>query len=165
MPSTTTRQRRTSAPAVFGVSAQPITAEEIAEHATTMVPVEGIDQMINVARLLGTCVLHVSIPATVAAQTEAGEPWYVVRGARIEGERFLPLVGCNIDGYYLLAVDGRIQPVTIAFLERYVSGGTAYLTEDAICNILGVVKRASAAVQEFASTMAGFSQSVQAIAA
>lgn len=165
MPSTTTRQRRTSAPAVFGVGAQPITAEAIAEDATAMVPVEGVDQMINVARMLGACVLHVSIPATVAAQTEAGEPWYVVRGARIEGERFLPLVGCNLDGYYLLAVDGRIQPVTIAFLERYVSGGTAYLTEDAICNILGVVKRASEAMRVFASKVADVSHAAQAIAA
>ncbi|UFU14614.1 hypothetical protein LQK89_02630 [Curtobacterium sp. C1] len=149
MPSTTTRQRRTSAPAVFGVGAEPVTAEAIAADATAMVPVEGLDQMINIARQLGTCVLRVAMPATAAAQTEAGEPWYVVRGARIEGERFLPLVGCNAAGYYLLAVDGRIQPATAAFLERYVIDGTAYLTEAAICNILGVVKR----VHDVAATL------------
>ncbi len=103
-------------------------------------------------------------PATVAAQTEAGEPWYVVRGARVEGERFLPLVGCNLDGYYLLAVDGRISPSrsrsSSATCPRHrVPDG------DAICNILGVVKRASEAMRVFASKVADVSHAAQAIAA
>lgn len=60
----------------------------------------------------------IQFPSSAMDQFQAGKPWSVVAGARIEGGHYIPL--CGYDARYAYCVTwGKVQPMTWGFLTRY----------------------------------------------
>ena len=52
-----------------------------------------LDQHVSAAYLFGAVGVGIQFPASAMDQFNAGKPWDVVSGAKIEGGHYIPLVG------------------------------------------------------------------------
>jgi hypothetical protein len=72
--------------------------------------------------------IGIEFPGSAMEQFNRGEPWSVVRGARIEGGHYVPCVAkrANID----VVTWGALQPMTVQFFETYCDEAWAYVSEE-----------------------------------
>lgn len=77
----------------------------------------------------GSVQLGIDFPASAMDQFDAGKPWDVVRGSRIEGGHAIPAVG--YDGTYIYVVTwGQVQRMTWGFFNAYVEEAWIALSAD-----------------------------------
>jgi hypothetical protein len=90
-----------------------------------------LEQIAVAAYLLGAVGIGVQLPMTAMDQFNAGEPWsYVAAGSATEGGHYVPLIGRNSAGNFLIWTWGRLQAVTPGWLAQYMDEGIAYLSLD-----------------------------------
>lgn len=79
------------------------------------------DQLRAALWLFGTVSIGFPFPASAMTQFDAGKPWDVVKGAKIEGGHDVLLVGMTDGGNYRVVTWGRVQDVTPAFWAKYMA--------------------------------------------
>lgn len=94
-------------------------------------------QLSQAAYLFGAVGVGVLIPASAEDQFDSAMPWSVISGDKVEGGHYIPLVGKNSAGNYLVVTWGRLQAVTPGWLETYMDEGIAYLSTEML-NAKGV---------------------------
>lgn len=73
----------------------------------------------QVASIFGIVDTGIQFPDSAMTQFNAGKPWDVVSGAKIEGGHGIPIVA--YDSNYLYCVTwGQLQPMTYAFAKKYI---------------------------------------------
>lgn len=73
--------------------------------------------------------IGIQFPASAMEQFNAGNPWTVVYGSRVEGGHYVPVIG--YDETYLYCVTwGKIQKMTKAFFKKYCDEAWAILSEE-----------------------------------
>lgn len=95
-----------------------ITAGDVAEHLTA-------------AYVFGAVGIGINFPSSAMDQFNAGQPWDVVKGSRIEGGHYVPLVGADEQYLYVLTW-GKVQRMTRAFLKKYNDESIVYLSAEAL---------------------------------
>lgn len=83
-----------------------------------------IDQLYLASWLFGAVGIGIEFPTTAMDQFNRRKPWSVVRGARIDGGHYLPLVAKR--RYLTVVTWGREQPMTAGFLAKYCDEAVAY---------------------------------------
>jgi hypothetical protein len=79
------------------------------------------------AYLFSAVGIGIEFPSTAMDQFNAGKPWSVVKGAKIDGGHYVPCIG--FDGTDFLVVTwGKVQRVTPSFLVKYMDEGVAYVS-------------------------------------
>jgi hypothetical protein len=90
---------------------------------------QNLAQLKQAAWLYGAVGVGIRFPDTAMQQFNAGQPWSVAPGARLQGGHYVPLVG--FDGTHFLVVTwGRLQKVDHAFLYKYADEALVYVSED-----------------------------------
>src|SRR4051794_38555156 len=88
-----------------------------------------LDQHVSAAYLFGAVGVGIKFPGSAMDQFNAGKPWGVVPGSKIEGGHYIPLVGRR-NGNLLVVTWGRIQEMTPAFFKKYNDESIVYLTKE-----------------------------------
>lgn len=88
-----------------------------------------MDQHCSAAYLFGAVGIGIKFPGSAMDQFNAGKPWDVVAGAKIEGGHYIPLVGRR-NGNLLVVTWGRMQEMTPAFFQQYNDESVVYLTKE-----------------------------------
>jgi hypothetical protein len=79
--------------------------------------------------IFGWVYLGINFPASAMDQFNAGKPWDVVKGARIEGGHAVPL-GYYDSSKYKAVTWGRPQDMTLAFFQKYAEECWAVITPE-----------------------------------
>jgi len=87
-----------------------------------------VDQLALAAFMFGAVGLGVEMPSNAMDQFEQGEPWNPVSGSRIEGGHYIPVIGRNHAGNFLIVTWGRLHAITPAFVSKYMDEGVVYLS-------------------------------------
>jgi hypothetical protein len=87
-----------------------------------------VEQLALAAYLFGAAGIGIQLPTSAMDQFEAGQPWSVVAGATVEGGHYVPVVGRNSRGNFMVVTWGRLQAVTPGFLAAYMDEGVGYLS-------------------------------------
>lgn len=77
--------------------------------------------------------IGIQFPDTAMDQFNAGKPWTVKRGAKIDGGHYVPIVGIR-DGHLLCVTWGRLQAMSLHFFARYCDEAFAMLSLDMLAN-------------------------------
>lgn len=82
--------------------------------------------------LFGAVGIGIECPSNVIDQFDAGKPWSVTKGTKIEGGHYIPTVAKRT---HLECVTwGRIQGMTTGFFGKYNDESVAYLSEEMLDN-------------------------------
>lgn len=87
-----------------------------------------IPDLIQAAYILGAVGLGVRIPKSATQQFDQERPWTIVRGSKLLGGHYVPLVGRNSHGNPLIVTWGRLQAVTVDWLMKYLDEAVAYVS-------------------------------------
>lgn len=93
-----------------------------------------LDQLAAAAYLFGAVGLGVQLPTSAGDQFDQAVPWSVVAGSPIDGGHYVPVVGRNSAGNFLVVSWGRLTAVTPAFISQFMDEGVAYLSRDYLTN-------------------------------
>lgn len=86
-----------------------------------------LSQTLTAAWLFSAVGIGIEFPQSAMAQFNAGQPWDVVPGSKIEGGHYVPVVG--YDGTNLVVITwGKLQLMTPAFFTTYNDESIAYLS-------------------------------------
>jgi hypothetical protein len=94
------------------------------------------NQLALAAYLLGAVGVGLRFPESAMNQFEAREPWTIVDQQTPAGGHYVPCVGRNSHGHFLVVTWGRIQAMTPEFYARYCDEAVAYLSIEALTNEL-----------------------------
>jgi hypothetical protein len=86
-------------------------------------------QHLSAAYLFSAVGIGIKFPGSAMDQFNAGKPWDVVKGAKIEGGHYIPLVGRK-NGNLLIVTWGKVQEMTPAFFKKYNDESIAYLSKE-----------------------------------
>lgn len=103
----------------------------------TALHVGDLSQIALAAYLFGAVGIGVNLPSSAEDQFNAAEPWHVVPGDTLTGGHYIPLVGRNSRGDFLVVTWGRLQAVEAAWLQANMDEGIAYVSPDRL-NAQGV---------------------------
>jgi len=95
-----------------------------------------LDQLALATYLMGATGIGIVFPDSAETQFDALEPWDVVPGSTESGGHYIPCVGRNSAGNFLVITWGRIHAVTPAFLKKYCDEAIAYVSLDPLKNNL-----------------------------
>jgi len=87
-----------------------------------------LDQLALATYLFGAVGLGIEMPTSTMDQFDNDEPWNPVSGAKIEGGHYVPCIGRNHAGNFLIVTWGRLHAVTPAFISKYMDEGIVYLS-------------------------------------
>lgn len=79
--------------------------------------------------LFGAVGIGIQFPDSAMRQFNAGQPWSVVAGARIEGGHYIPAIGYDPKYIYIITW-GKIQKMSWSFYNKYADEVVAYLSRD-----------------------------------
>lgn len=91
-----------------------------------------LSQVALSAWLFGACGIGVEFPNTAMDQFNAGKPFSVVSGAKVEGGHYMPCVGRHKDGHYVLVTWGRTVLATPEWMRKYMDEAVAYISRDIV---------------------------------
>jgi hypothetical protein len=99
------------------------------------------DQLALATYLFGAVGIGIRFPVSAMQRFNAGNPWDVLtlaqqRGDRIEGGHYIPCVGRNSDGNFLIVTWGRLQAMTPDFYRAFNDESLAYISLDPLKNNL-----------------------------
>lgn len=80
--------------------------------------------------LNGVAGVGVDLPSSAEDQFNAAEPWTVVKGDTSVGGHYIPCVGRNSAGNFLVITWGRLQAVTPSWLQTYMDEGITYVSPE-----------------------------------
>ena len=80
--------------------------------------------------------LGLEMPSSAEDQFDNGKPWSVVPGDTIEGGHYVPVIGRNSAGNFLVITWGRLHAATPEFVTKYMDEGIAYLSLEYLKNNL-----------------------------
>jgi hypothetical protein len=89
---------------------------------------KNLDQVMEALYLFQVVGIGIAFPASAMDQFNNGQPWDVVKGAKIDGGHYIPLVARrdNLE----VVTWGALQQMTQAFFERYCDEAWAYISEE-----------------------------------
>lgn len=87
-----------------------------------------IPQIALACYLTGAVGIGLQMPETAEKQFDEGRPWSVVKGSEWVGGHYVPMIGRNSAGNFLIVTWGRLQAMTPDFLATYMDEGVAYLS-------------------------------------
>jgi hypothetical protein len=93
-----------------------------------------VAQISKAAFLMGAVGLGVQLPTSAIDQFNRAEPFSVVTGGGIEGGHYMPLVGRNSVGNFLVWTWGRLHAVEPGWLTTWMDEGIAYLSLERLRN-------------------------------
>ena len=93
-----------------------------------------LDQLALATYLMGAVGIGLQLPQSAEQQFNQAEPWDVVPDAPLAGGHYVPCVGRNSHGNFVVVTWGRLQAVTPAFLSAYMDEGLAYLSFERLKN-------------------------------
>lgn len=79
--------------------------------------------------LFGAVGIGINFPASAMTQFNAGKPWTVVKGSKIEGGHYISGVARR-SGRIVIVTWGKEQPMDDAFLAKYNDESYAYVSEE-----------------------------------
>jgi hypothetical protein len=94
------------------------------------------DQLALATYLMGATAIGLRFPESAEKQFDNSEPWDYVLGSPLQGGHYVPCVGRNSDGNFLVVTWGRLQAMTPAFLKNYCDEALAYISLDPLKNDL-----------------------------
>lgn len=80
--------------------------------------------------LFGFAGIGLRLPTTAETQFKYQESWSVEPGADVKGGHYVPCVGRNSLGDYLVVTWGRLHAVTPDFIEEYMDQGVAIISRE-----------------------------------
>lgn len=86
-----------------------------------------LDEIALCCALFGACGLGIQVPSSAIDQFDRMETWNDNQTAEIAGEHYVPCVGRNSLGNWLIVTWGRLHAATPAFIARYMTQGVAYI--------------------------------------
>jgi hypothetical protein len=91
-----------------------------------------LPECVEAAYLFGFAGLAMWMPDNTPEQEfQAGQPWSDTSGDPDQNDgHYVPLVGRNSAGDFLVVTWGRLQAVTEEWLNKYLAGGVAYTSQD-----------------------------------
>jgi hypothetical protein len=103
--------------------------------------VGNVDQLALAAYLFGAVGVGINFPVSATQQFDAGRPWDILtlaqqQGDRIDGGHYIPCIGRNSDGNFLVVTWGRLHAMTPAFYRAHNDETLAYVSTDPIKNNL-----------------------------
>lgn len=104
--------------------------------AYVALPLRDPNVVAQAAWLFGAVGIGLQLPSSATEQFDNQVPWDVVEGVSVEGGHYVPVVGRNSAGNFLVVTWGRLHAMTPAFLAAYMDEGLAYLDLDRIKNNL-----------------------------
>jgi hypothetical protein len=114
-----------------------------------------LGSLASAAYVFGVVGVGIEFPSSAMGQFNTGQPWDVVEGASIEGGHYVPLIGRNAAGNFLVVTWGKVQEVTPAFLEAYVDEALVYLNHEQLVNGVGIDGFDLAALQADLAALGG----------
>lgn len=87
-----------------------------------------LDDVALATYLFGAVGLGLQMPSSTSGQFDRAEPWAPVKGTHIDGGHYVPCVGRNSAGNFLIVTWGRLHAVTPDFLVENMDEGVAYLS-------------------------------------
>ena len=112
-----------------------------------------LDQIASAAYVMGAVGIGFQLPTSAMDQFDALEPWDVVSNSHIEGGHYVPLIGRNSLGNYLVVTWGRLQAVTPRFIVKFMDEGAVYLSIEPLKNKVSPEGFDEAALQQFLSSL------------
>ncbi|HEY4184172.1 MAG TPA: hypothetical protein VGP07_03845 [Polyangia bacterium] len=91
-----------------------------------------VDQLALAIYLFGAAGVGIKFPDTAMQQFNAGKPWAVVKGSKIEGGHYIPAVGRDKSGNIIIVTWGKLQLMTPAFYETYCDEVVIYVSTEAL---------------------------------
>lgn len=91
-----------------------------------------VDHLYAAMYLFGAVGIGIQFPVSAMDQFNRGKTWSVVKGSRIEGGHYIPLVARRAVSTVRCVTWGRIQPMTIGFYKTYCDEAWALLSPEAI---------------------------------
>lgn len=92
--------------------------------------IKGLDDITKAAYLFGAVGVGIEFPDYAMEEFNDGKPWTYRAKANIEGGHYVPLVGRNAKGNYLVVTWGKVQEVTAGFLNHFVDEAIVYVSEE-----------------------------------
>lgn len=89
-----------------------------------------VEQLALATYLFGAVGVGIQFPSNAFDQFDNAEPWRVVSGSELNGGHYVPCVGRNSHGNFLVVTWGRLHGVTPGFLARYMDEGISYLSAE-----------------------------------
>jgi hypothetical protein len=86
------------------------------------------DALLQATYLFGAVGLGVYVPSNAGDQFAEEKPWEVERNSSILGGHYVPLVGRNRFGHFLIVTWGRIQACTPGWIQTYCDEAICYLS-------------------------------------
>jgi len=89
------------------------------------------DHLEQAAYIFGAVGIGINFPSSAMDQFNAGQPWDVVPGSKIEGGHYVPTVGSVASADSVSVITwGKRQVMTRAFYEQYNDEAWAYVTNE-----------------------------------
>lgn len=98
-------------------------------EAYVSLPAGDVEQLAVAAYLLGAVGVGLQMPEDAEDQFDAEQPW-TSSTAKIAGGHYVPCVGRNSAGNFLVVTWGRVHAVAPRFLEERMDEGAAYLSAE-----------------------------------
>ena len=95
-----------------------------------------VDQLALAAYLFGAVGIGIQLPSSAEGQFDQQVPWSVVPGDRIAGGHYVPVIGRNKLGNFLVITWGRLHAATPDFIAQYMDEGICYLSLESLKNNL-----------------------------
>jgi len=92
------------------------------------------DQLALAMYLFGVAGIGIKFPASAMTQFNAGKPWDVVAGAKIEGGHYIPGVGRDKNGNIVVVTWGKLQLMTPKFFKTYCDEVVTYISVEDLKN-------------------------------
>lgn len=92
------------------------------------------EQLALATYLFGAVGVGIQFPKSAWEQFDNAEPWEVKPHSGLDGGHYIPCVGRNSHGNFIVVTWGRLQAVTPAFISRYCDEGVCYLSHEYLKN-------------------------------
>lgn len=90
-----------------------------------------LNELIEAVYLFSATGIGINFPESAMAQFNAGQPWTVVPGSKIDGGHYIPIVGYD-QNYVYCVTWGKVHPMTREFLTTYCDEAWAILSQEFI---------------------------------
>lgn len=87
-----------------------------------------LNQHLLAAYLFGAVGIGIEFPSSAMDQFNSGKPWSIVRGSKIEGGHYVPVVAHR--GNLVVVTWGRTQQMTTTFFKKYNDESVVYLSPE-----------------------------------
>jgi len=105
--------------------------------AYVMIEKGNVTQHALATYLFGAIGIGIMCPDTMMDQFDRQQPWTVVPGTKTSGGHYVPIVARR-DGYFLCVTWGRLQKISMEYLEAYEDEAIAYVSPEMLTGALKV---------------------------